>query len=420
MERRSFLETLAGAALGTTTLGVGRLSASARVTASRTDRLIAALRRDGVWAARLDDPAYGGRGDSSTLNDEPLLQALADMPVEGGTLVIPPAGQDAWLFDAVDLARVGRRSVTLVATGARVVKSPRTTTHLFRDESGSSDGLTVVGGSYELSSVAFRAGDTVSAFFLVRANDVAFLDVTVRNGIEEGLKLYTPRRLRIRGGLFERLGNNGVQIHASGIDGFRGDRPERDTEDVVVEGAVLRDVDDGLHGWEGQGVSVSAAAAHLTARHVRITGCTFDRCVRGAWAEFNQPGIPGVDIRFDDNLVISSECHGLRLVGVRGGGIRGNRVLDTGRMVPGAAGTAASEVAGLILSGSARTRSAELVIEDNEVIERRLGSAARMQYGIVLRQQDGVTVRRNVVRGATVRALEVDGRTVRGGIQPPV
>ncbi|MSR35990.1 MAG: hypothetical protein EXR95_05005 [Gemmatimonadetes bacterium] len=396
MERRGFLRRCAGAA----TFGPW---------ARRPADLVRWLRRDGAWAARLDDPAYGGRGDGVTLNDEPLLQALADMPLEGGTLVIPPAGD--WLFDAVDLARVGRRRVRLVATGARVVKSLRTATHLFRDEHGTSDGLTVVGGSWELSAAAFRKGQSVSAFFLVRADDLAFVDVTVRDGIEEGLKLYTPRRLRVLRGAFERLVNNGVQIHAPEADGFRGNAPERDTDDVVVEGAAFRAIDDGLHGMEGQGVSVSGASRRNTASGVLVTGCTFERCVRGAWAEFNEPGLPGRDIRFDDNLVVDAECHGLGLVGVRGGGMRGNHVLDTGGVVPGRPGVAASEIAGLVLSGSERTPGEDLVVEDNEVVERRTGAAARMQYGILARRQRALVERRNVVRGATVRGIEVEDRS---------
>jgi hypothetical protein len=389
MERRGFLRRFAGVAL------------------AAPHALGPLLRRDSQWAARLDDAAYGGRGDGVTLNDEALLQALEDMPAEGGTLVIPPQGD--WLFDSVDLARVGRRGVKLVATGVRVLKAPRTANHLFRDEHGTSHGLTVVGGTFELSAGAFRPGATVSAFFLVRGDDLSFVEVTVREGIEEGLKLYTPRRLRVVGGAFERLVNNGVQVHAPAADGFRGDAEERDTESVTVEGAVFRAIDDGLHGMEGQGTSISGASPRVTARNVRVTGCTFERCVRGAWAEFNEPGVPGVDIRFDDNRVTLADCHGLGLVGVRGGGMRGNQVLDTGRVIPGRAGVAASEVAGLIASGSARTPGEDLVIEDNEVIERRTGPDARMQYGILARRQRRLSERRNVVRGATVRGVEVEG-----------
>ena len=397
MLRRPFLRRLAGAA------ALGTLAPS---------DLLGALRPRHPWVARLDDPAYGGRGDGTTLNDEPILQALADMPPEGGIVVLPPAGD--WLFDAVDLARVGRRNATLVAAGARVVKSPRTPTHLFRDEHGSSHGLTVVGGTFELSAASFRGGATVSAFFLVRADDLSFLDVTVRDGIEEGLKLYTPVRARVRGGRFERLVNNGVQIHAPDVDGFKGDAPERDTEDVVIESAQFARVDDGLHGMEGQGMSVSGASPRTTARRVRVTACTFTACVRGAWAEFNQPERPGEDIRFDANRVIGCEAHGLGLIGVRGGGMRGNVVLDTGGLVPGGPGVAASEVAGIVLSGSPRTPGEDLVVEDNEIVEGRAGGDARMQYGIVVRRQERATVRRNAVRGATVRGVDVDGRTVRG------
>ena len=352
MERRTFVL----GALGATSI------ASVR---DRTDDLIGTLRAGGAWAARLDDPAFGGRGDGTTLNDNPLLQALTDMPPEGGTLMIPPAGP--WLFDAVDLAQVPQSGVVLVATGARLVKAARTNTHMFRDEAARSPGLTVIGGTFDLSAASFQPGDTVSAFFMVRADDITFVDVTVQNGIEEGLKFYKPRRLRVRGGRFERLVNNGIQIHAPAADGFKGDAPDRNSEDVVVEGVAFQSVDDGRHGMEGQGVSVSANSPDATARRVRVLGCTFDRCVRGAWAEFNHPGMPGLDIRFDRNQVTAAECHGLGLVGVRGGGLQGNRVLDTGSMIPGTPGTVASEVAGLVLSGSAETYGEELVVEDNEI-----------------------------------------------------
>jgi hypothetical protein len=88
--------------------------------------------------------------------------------------------------------------------------------------------------------------------------------------------------------------------------------------------------------------------------------------------------------------------------------MRGNRVLDTGGVIPGSPGVAASEVAGIVLSGSERTRGEDLVVEENEVIERRERGDARMQYGILARRQLRLTERNNVVRGATVRAVEVD------------
>lgn len=402
MDRRGFLE-------------LAFVAARFATTRDGADRRVDALRRRGVWAARLDDPAYGGRGDGTTLNDGPLLQALADMPASGGTLIVPPAGP--WLFDAVDLALAGRRGVVLELTGAQLVKAPRTRTHMFRDEAARTGGLTVVGGTFDLSASAFRAGDTVSAFFLVRPDETSFVDVTVRNGIEEGLKLYKPRALRVHGGRFERLRNNGIQIHAPDQDGFRGERDDRDTEDVVVEGSTFVEIDDGLHGMEGQGVSISGASRTRSARDVRVLDCTFDRCVRGAWAECNQAGLPGEDIRFEGNRVTASECHGLGMVGVRRGAIRNNVVIDTGSMIPGTPGTVASEVAGVVVSGSAATVGEDMVVEDNQIVERRSGAAARMQYGIVVRRQDGVTVRRNTVRGATVRAVEVERTTVRGAVQ---
>jgi hypothetical protein len=90
-------------------------------------------------------------------------------------------------------------------------------------------------------------------------------------------------------------------------------------------------------------------------------------------------------------------------------------------MIPGTPGTVASEVAGLVLSGSAETYGEELVVEDNEIIEHRTDTTARMQYGILVRRQEGLIMRRNVVRGATVLPLDMDTRTVDGErIEAPI
>ncbi len=380
--------------------------------------LVAAARSAGRWVAYLDDPAFGGAGDGVTLNDGPCLAALESMPPEGGVLVLRGGG--TWRFDHVDLARVGRRNVTLLATGATLLKDAATPGHMFQDTAGTSDGLRVVGGTFDLSAPAFRYGQVASAFFLVRASDLTFVDAVFRNGIEEGLKLYKPRRVRVHRCRFERLVNNGLQLHVpAGADGYTGDGPDRGTSDVQVTACHFRDVDDGLHGNEGQGLSISGAHPRLTARDVLVSRCTFDGCVRGAWAEFNEPGNPGLEIRFDDNVVRGAEFHGLGLVGVRGGGLRGNQVEDPGRPEPPGVRAAASEVVGLVLSGSPGTRGEDLVVEGNRVRDTRPPGAARMEYGIVVRQQRRLTLRDNVVVGATVRPLDVDRGSVEDSTLTP-
>jgi hypothetical protein len=45
--------------------------------------------------------------------------------------------------------------------------------------------------------------------------------------------------------------------------------------------------------------------------------------------------------------------------------------------------------------------------EDKEVVDRLIGGAARMQFGILARRQERLVTRRKVVRGATVRDVEV-------------
>lgn len=358
------------------------------------------------WVVALDDPALGGRPDGVTVNDEAFLQALEDMPPGGGTVVLGPEG--VWLFDSVDLARVGRRGVTIQATGATVRKAPATVDHMFHDRAGTSDGFRVEGGVWEAGREHFAPGQVASPFHFDRGDDLTFVGATFRDGIEEGLKLYKPVRVRVDRCRFERIRNNGVQIHSAPVTGYAGDKPNRGPRDVRVTASVFVDIDDGLDGWDGQGVSAGSSDAGHPATDILVRDCVFERCVRGAWCENNVAGTPARRIRFEDNVVVSAEFHGMGLVGVEEGALRGNRVWDTGTRLPDPPRTASSEIAGIVLSGSEGVEGADLVVEGNTVVDRR-GAAALMQYGILVKRQRRLTLRDNRVAGATVAPLEVQG-----------
>ena len=69
------------------------------------------------------------------------------------------------------------------------------TEHMFVDRHAACDGLRVLGGRFELSRDAATVGDTVSAFHIVRGDDLFFALVEISDGIEEGAKLYKCRNV---------------------------------------------------------------------------------------------------------------------------------------------------------------------------------------------------------------------------------
>lgn len=361
----------------------------------------------------LDDPALGGRADGVTINDGAFLQALEDMPAEGGVIVLRPEGE--WLFDSVALSEVGRRGVTLRAEGARLRKAPRTAFHMFHDSLGVCDGFRLVGGAFDAAREHFEPGDVVSPFFFSRTDGLSFEGATFRNGVEEGLKLYKPVGVMIHRCRFERLRNNGVQIGASPHDAYAGAKPNRGPRNIQVTECRFVDIDDGLNGLEGQGLSAGSDDPGHPVEDVSVRFCIAEGCVRGLWSENNVPGNPARNVWFDDNVIRRSQFHGLGLVGVKGGGARRNRLFDIGTMWPGP-GTS-SETAGIILSGSEALYGEDILAEDNQVVDAR-GADRRMQWGFILRRQRRAILRRNRAVGATVAPV-FEADVSDSDIEPP-
>ncbi len=354
--------------------------------------------------------------------DQTIQDAIRALdPVLGGVVRVPPGSH---VVNQVDLDADARpvtldlRDVTL--TKARLAEGG-TVAHMFTSPYGAADGLRVIGGAIDLSEDAFEFGQTVSAFYGVRPDDWGFYGTRFMNGVEEGLKLYMPRKLRVVGCDFEQILDNGVQLHITALmPSGPGHKPDRMSEDLQVINSSFVHINDGSsHGTlNGQGVAFSSAHSVYGIRDGLVLACRAERCIRGFWAEFNVGGVAGENIRFIDNVVRRSEFHGMGFVGVRGGSMRGNILTDIGEMTP-RAGTS-SEVFGLQVSGSADNFSEDIVVDENVIRETRLGRGGRdpdvdafMEYGIVAKSCRRVTItERNRIDGALKQDLWVQRSAV--------
>jgi len=355
---------------------------------------------------------FGARGDGTTDDTGAVLRALSEMG-EGDTLWFP--GPSVYLVDAVDLGRFGHAGLELAGEpGAVIRKHPGGTfgstnrEHIFFDTSsdGSTDGLRVRDLEFELSSASASPGESVSAFFLGRVDDVRFERCGFIDGVEEGLKLYKCRDVLVDRCTFERIRNDGVQVHAppTRADGYSGPRADRGWRNVTISNSRFIAIDDQLGGVEGQGVTFNSREPTVTCGDGAVLDCEFDRCVRGVWAEVNDPGVRVTGLRFDRNRVVRSVTIGLGVVGVDRASISHNEVLD-----PVGAAARSDALAGIVVSGSSspRPRSTAVRVEGNRVLDRR-GVDARMPVGIVVRQADDVTLAANEIRGATRDSILVD------------
>ncbi len=357
----------------------------------------------------LQDPAFGLPTDGATPIDDALLRAIRALdPVRGGTLRIPPGRH---VVDSVDLS-AHPRPLTLEAPDALLVKrvpaDGGAVDHMFHDRAGAC-ALTVVGGEFDLRGAGFSPGDTVSAFHGVRADDWSFDGIHVRDGIEEGLKLYSPHRLRVERSRFARLRNDGIQVHCLLADGHTGRKPRRGARDVRITLSDFVDIDDGHRGtWNGQGVTFNSSFRAVEGGHtvedVLVAHNRFVGCLRGVWAEFNALGVRGKNLRVHHNLLERSHWFGIGFVGVDGGSCIGNVLYDTGVEAPDPPRTS-SEVVAVLLSGAQGTNhSRDVVVDGNRIVDRR--PQPLMQYGIWVKSGERLAIgERNRVRGATIRAV---------------
>lgn len=363
-------------------------------------------------------PPFRARGDGITDDTLAVTRAI-EAARSGDTIRFPEA--HTFVLDSVDLGAVGKPDLTLDCRGAVLKKrtdghfAGDNQGHLFRDTHGRSDGLRVLGGHFDLSGAHGTPGDTVSAFFFVRCNNLFFALPTITDGVEEGAKLYKCQDVTWVSPTIERVRNNGIQCHAPAVDGFQGDRPNQGWARWRIYGGRVSAVDDGQDGrFDGQGITFNSTDSTVSCRDVLVEGVEVSDCLRGLWAEFNAPDTRGSDITFRNNLVLRPRWFGIGLVGVIGGGVSGNHVLEPGTRPPGP--DTSSEIAGVVISGSPGAPSERLKVHGNHVLDDR-GVDAFMEYGILLKQSTELDVQGNTVRGATKENYSVH-RTALGTVLP--
>lgn len=362
---------------------------------------------------RVDSPRYGARGDGRADDTGPVRDAVAD--ARPGDTVAFGEGR-TYLIDSVDLGEVGSPQLTLMCHRAVLRKHPEgrfgstNTEHIFVDRHGACDGLRVLGGRFELSREAATVGDTVSAFHVVRGNDLFFALVEIVDGIEEGAKLYKCRNVTWASPRIANCRNNGIQCHSPADDGYLGAKPNQGWRRWRIYGGHVREIDDGFLGTaDGQGITFNNSDTAVACGDAVVEGVAVDRCNRGIWCEFNHPEGRATGIVVRNNLVRGSKWHGIGQVGVIGGRIDGNHVLDTGFRRPGP--DSSSEVVGIVVSGTAKGPAEDPTVAGNTVRDER--SPPWMEYGIVVRQATGAVVERNDVAGALEKDYGIE-RTASG------
>jgi len=345
---------------------------------------------------------FGAKGDGRTDDTEAINAAIASE-----RHVLFPGGR-TYLHDGTDLGALGRPGLQLTGEpGAVIKKLPDGTfnntnrAHLFFDASstGGSDGIRIRGIEFDLSRDSATPGDTVSALFLARTNDVRIEDCRVRDGIEEGFKLYKCRDVLVRNVQVAHVRNNGVQCHAPGPgEGYTGSRPNQGWANIRVVGCIFTDIDDGKAGTgDGEGVTFNSTDAAVVSRGALVTGCAITDCIRGVWSECNTDGAVMADLRVVGNQIVRPMSHGIGIVGVDGARVEGNLIRNAGAL-----GSASSDKVGILLSGNARPRprSRRVTCVGNAIYDDR--AVPLMEHGIAIRRTDDSQILDNLVRGATV------------------
>ena len=291
----------------------------------------------------------------------------------------------------MDLALAAKKNVKIwLMPGATLKKASTTVTHMFTALEGDLvDGLTFwLDGTVDLNRAAFAVGNTVSLLFAVRTNGLRVIgDGLIKDGIEEGLKLYKCQRVRVGLGLrFFNIRNNGIQLNAPSADSYAGggSRADQDVDDVYVDGVKFEDIFDELGpGWPGEGQAIGMGdGPSKTCKNVRIRNVESRNCIRGVWGEFN--ATPGENISIADSPVWFNKFHGHGFVGVLGGSIIGCPMFNVGSQVPNPPDTP-SEVAGIDVGGTS------IEVTGNPMYESR--GTPFFEYGI---RYSGTSVGLNV------------------------
>lgn len=335
-------------------------------------------------------------------------------------------GTGTLLLDSVNLSLVGKKRLVLDLRGVTLLKNPTGTGgvlnegHLFKDRSGLSEGLTFLGGTFNLNRSSWTApdpngdpgaGDLVSAFFFIRCRKLTFIDVEVVDGIEEGGKFYNCQDVTWLRPNIRNTRNNGLQFHAplAANQGFQGDDgqvPNQAQKRIRVIGGYIGFVDDGANGvYDGQAVTFNHLDDAFPTEDCLVEGVTIERTIRGLWCEINTL-VPARGVRFVNNLIMDTVSHGIGMAGVEGG-----KIVDNTLYRMGSPASQSTELTGIVVTGSASIKCSKLEVRGNTVIDDR--STPVMEYGYDIKQVEDSIIQTGTVVGATKESVRVDPTAVR-------
>lgn len=339
--------------------------------------------------------------------DAMFTAMMAD--ISDGTIINFPGGR-TYSFDKHNLGAIGHADMRWIGGPGCVFKKKVTgtfgtgnTQHMFYDKASTCDGLQVFGIEFDLSRSSAAAGDTVSAFMLVRVDRVRFSHCKFRDGIEEGLKTYKCWDLEVADCEFNNIRNNGIQIHAPPVDGYTGVKANRGWERITVRDSYFVDIDDGAGGaLDGEGVTFNSTDNTVVCKSGYVYGCYFLRCIRGIHSEGN-PQLPGPsacwmdDLHIFDNTVRDSLCHGIIIGGARYSHVHHNTVIN-----PGQTGNVTGGAFGIKMTGTngATPQPSKHCTMDHNVVYDDRGGSAQMTVGIFVTVCEDFVVEHNDAQGA--------------------
>lgn len=384
------------------------------MTLGYQEKIPGALYDYGGAVFNLQHKDFGGKQDNTW--DAAFIAAIEALPADGGIIVIPPSA-DIYMINSIRFGGepggnvLGKPNITVQAYGARIKKfngSEGTQYHMFSDREAQCDNFRWYGGDIDLSGSFWEIGSTVSFWFSIRSKGLRFRDIYVHDGVEEGIKLYRASDVRIEDSHFARIRNDGVQIHCPAADGFLGTssfRIDQGSENIFVLNNLIEDIDDGTFGaLDGQGVAVHGTHPTIVTKKIHVKGNTCVRCIRGILAEFNQPGNPGINLKFDGNIISDSISHGINLTGCRASSVNDNELYDIGSPL-----TVSSETFGIVLSGSGDPLGYNNVCTGNTIVDSRTPNY--MNYGLIVKQQVFAVAKNNHIYGPTIKSILVEWGT---------
>ncbi len=244
-----------------------------------------------------------------------------------------------------------------------------------------SDGVWFDGITFDGNKTLYAASTANSGVMGYVTLSAAFTECTFQHFRDCGIKLRDGANLLADGNDFEDIETNGIEVRLYQNDPRTGlpypTRPPLNGG-YRITGNHFHKIDDGLHGaGEGCGISVASTVGTQFIDGLTVTGNTFEDVLRSVWSENNVAGGEGRNITVTGNTIVGNIAgagttetkDGIGMIGVKGGTITGNTVLNVGNFAPAGGNCACVQIAasdlititGIITPTSTSARTSRLL-----------------------------------------------------------